>query len=124
MAHPRRMRVRIAGRKRGTRERIQTQTTGRGDEPNLDESGDRCYGSAAVGSGGACPMSEPQAAPKKPSFWQTLRTGWGPYKRLYAYVKPYRWRFVLGLSLGFAFGVISNAGMPLVIGKVTGAVFQ
>src|SRR5256886_17363619 len=69
------------------------------------------------------PMSEPQAAPRKPSFWQTLRTGWGPYKRLYAYVKPYRWRFVLGLGLGFAFGIISNGAMPLVIGKVTGAIF-
>src|SRR3954471_19383267 len=69
-------------------------------------------------------MSEPQAAPKKPSFWQTLRTGWVPYKRLYGYVKPYRWRFIAGLALGFAFGVISNGAMPLVIGKVTGAVFQ
>jgi ATP-binding cassette, subfamily B, bacterial MsbA len=69
-------------------------------------------------------MSEPQAAPKKPSFWQTLRTGWGPYKRLYSYVKPYRWRFIAGLALGFGFGVISNGFMPLVIGKVTGAVFQ
>src|SRR5256885_2060133 len=69
-------------------------------------------------------MSEPQAAPKKPSFWQTLRTGWVPYKRLYGYVKPYRWRFVLGLALGFGFGVISNGAMPLVIGKVTSAVFQ
>ncbi|PYJ86458.1 MAG: hypothetical protein DME70_08090 [Verrucomicrobia bacterium] len=69
-------------------------------------------------------MSEPQAALKKPSFWQTLRTGWGPYKRLYSYVKPYRWRFMLGLGLGFAFGVISNGAMPLVIAKVTGAVFQ
>jgi len=68
-------------------------------------------------------MSEPQAAPKKPSFWQTLRTGWGPYKRLYAYVKPYRWRFALGLGLGFAFGV-ANGCIPLVIGKVTSAVFQ
>ncbi|MEY2577014.1 MAG: ATP-binding cassette, subfamily bacterial MsbA [Verrucomicrobiota bacterium] len=68
-------------------------------------------------------MSEPQAAPKKPSFWQTLRTGWGPYKRLYAYVKPYRWRFVAGLAFGFAFGV-ANGCIPLVIGKVTGAVFQ
>ena len=69
-------------------------------------------------------MSEPQAVPRKPSFWQTLRTGWGPYKRLYSYVKPYRWRFALGLALGFGFGVISNGAMPLVIGKVTGAVFQ
>lgn len=69
-------------------------------------------------------MSEPQAAPKKPSFWQTLRTGWGPYKRLYSYVKPYRWRFAAGLAFGFAFGVISNGLMPLVIAKVTGAVFQ
>jgi ATP-binding cassette, subfamily B, bacterial MsbA len=69
-------------------------------------------------------MSEPQAAPGKPSFWQTVRTGWGPYKRLYSYVKPYRWRFMLGLGLGFAFGVISNGMMPLVIAKVTGTVFQ
>jgi subfamily B ATP-binding cassette protein MsbA len=69
-------------------------------------------------------MSEPQAEPPKPSFWQLLRAGWGPYKRLYAYVKPYRARFILGLGLGFAFGVISNGMMPLVIAKVTGAVFQ
>jgi ATP-binding cassette, subfamily B, bacterial MsbA len=69
-------------------------------------------------------MSEPQAAPVKPSFWQTIRTGWGPYKRLYSYVKPYRWRFMLGLGLGFAFGIISNGMMPLVIAKVTGTVFQ
>jgi subfamily B ATP-binding cassette protein MsbA len=69
-------------------------------------------------------MSEPQAAPVKPSFWQTVRTGWGPYKRLYSYVKPYRWRFMLGLGLGFAFGIISNGMMPLVIAKVTGTVFQ
>jgi subfamily B ATP-binding cassette protein MsbA len=68
-------------------------------------------------------MSEPQAAPRKPSFWQTLRTGWGPYKRLFTYVKPYRWRFIAGLALGFAFG-LSNGFIPLVIGKVTGAVFQ
>ncbi len=68
-------------------------------------------------------MSEPQAAPKKPSFWQTLRKGWGPYKRLYSYVKPYRWRFAAGLGFGFAFGIV-NGLMPLVIAKVTGAVFQ
>src|SRR5205085_6089526 len=51
-------------------------------------------------------------------------TAWGPYQRLYSYVKPHRWRFMLGLGLGFAFGVISNGAMPLVLAKVTGAVFQ
>ena len=68
-------------------------------------------------------MSEPQAAPPKPSFWQTVRTGWGPYQRLYGYVKPYRWRFFLGLSFGFGFGAITGC-MPLVLAKVMGAVFQ
>ena len=68
-------------------------------------------------------MSEPQAAPKKPSFWQTLRRSVGPYKRLFSYVKPYKWRFILGLVFGFGFGVITGA-MPLVLAKVMGAVFQ
>jgi subfamily B ATP-binding cassette protein MsbA len=68
-------------------------------------------------------MSEPQAAPKKPSFWQTLREGWGPYKRLYAYVKPYKFRFVLGLCCGLGFGLISGC-LPLVLAKVTGEVFH
>ena len=68
-------------------------------------------------------MSEPQAAPRKPSFWQTLRGSVGPYKRLFSYVKPYKWRFVLGLVFGFGFGVITGA-MPLVLAKVMGAVFQ
>ena len=65
-------------------------------------------------------MSEPQAAPRKPSFWQTLRGSVGPYKRLFSYVKPYKWRFVLGLVFGFGFGVITGA-MPLVLAKVMGA---
>src|SRR5436305_9249595 len=68
-------------------------------------------------------MSETQAAPAKPSFWETLRKGWGPYKRLYGYVKPYRLRFILGLIFGVAFGVINNGAMPLVISKVTSVVF-
>lgn len=68
-------------------------------------------------------MSEPQAPDAKPSIWQTLRKGWGPYKRLYGYVKPYRVRFIVGLAFGIAFAVCNNAVMPLVISKVTGAVF-
>ena len=67
-------------------------------------------------------MSEPQAPDAKPSFWQTLRKGWGPYKRLFGYVKPYRIRFVLGLIFGIAFGVTSSM-LPLVLAKVTSAVF-
>jgi len=68
-------------------------------------------------------MSEPQAAPAKPSFWQTLRTGWTPYKRLLAYVKPYKLRFFLGLSCGLGFGLISGC-LPLVLAQVMGAVFH
>lgn len=68
-------------------------------------------------------MSEPQAAEAKPSFWQTLRTGWVPYKRLFAYVKPYKFRFILGLSCGLGFGLISGC-LPLVLAQVMGAVFH
>ena len=68
-------------------------------------------------------MSEPQAVEAKPTFWQTLRKSWGPYKRLYAYVKPYKFRFILGLACGFGFGLI-NGMLPLVVAQVTSAVFQ
>src|SRR5689334_22817529 len=68
-------------------------------------------------------MSEPEAAMTKPSFWQTVRQGWGPYRRLYSYVKPYRLRFIIGLTFGIAFAVINNGAMPLVISRVTSAVF-
>jgi len=68
-------------------------------------------------------MSDTQAVPAKPSFFQTLRAGWGPYKRLFAYVKPYKFRFILGLSCGLGFGLISGC-MPLVLAKVMGTVFH
>jgi ATP-binding cassette, subfamily B, bacterial MsbA len=68
-------------------------------------------------------MSEPQAAQAKPSFWQTVRAGWRPYRRLYSYVKPYRFRFVFGIILGVAFGLITSA-LPLVLAKVTSIVFH
>jgi subfamily B ATP-binding cassette protein MsbA len=68
-------------------------------------------------------MSESQVVEAKPSFWETVRTGWRPYRRLYSYVKPYRFRFVLGIALGIASGLISSA-LPLVLAKVTSIVFH
>src|SRR5438132_1600626 len=68
-------------------------------------------------------MKNGKTGKKKPSFWQTLRTASGPYRRLYSYVKPYKWRFVLGLSFGFAFGMV-NSLFPLAVGKVTNFVFS
>jgi subfamily B ATP-binding cassette protein MsbA len=47
----------------------------------------------------------------------------GPYKRLFSYVKPYKWRFIFGLAFGFGFGAITGM-MPLVLANVMGAVFH
>jgi subfamily B ATP-binding cassette protein MsbA len=68
-------------------------------------------------------MSEPLTPRVKPSFWQTLREGWGPYKRLYRYVRPYRLRFILGLACGVAFALVSST-LPLVLANVTSVVFH
>ena len=63
---------RFAGRNRRAGDGIHPETARRADEPNLDASGDRCYGSAAVGSGGTRAMSDTASLTKaKPSFWQT-----------------------------------------------------
>jgi len=68
-------------------------------------------------------MSKGKAAKKRPSFWQTFRAAWGPYRRLYSYVTPYKWRFILGLSFGFAAGMVSSL-FPLAIARVTSVVFH
>jgi subfamily B ATP-binding cassette protein MsbA len=62
-------------------------------------------------------------AGKKVSFRETIRVAWKPYKRLYTYVGPYKWRFILGLALGFLFGVV-NGCFPLVLQKVTSTIFH
>jgi ATP-binding cassette, subfamily B, bacterial MsbA len=59
----------------------------------------------------------------KPSFFETVRLSWRPYRRLYGYVKPYKWRFIFGLALGFLFGVVSGL-LPLVLQKVTTTIFH
>ncbi|MFZ3377680.1 MAG: ABC transporter ATP-binding protein [Chthoniobacterales bacterium] len=68
-------------------------------------------------------MSKGKAVKKRPSFWQTFRAAWGPYRRLYGYVTPYKWRFILGLSFGFAAGMVSSL-FPLAIARVTSVVFH
>ncbi len=68
-------------------------------------------------------MSNGEAAKEKPSFLQTLREASGPYRRLYSYVKPYKGRFILGLSLGFAFGLV-NSLVPLTVLQVSNFIFH
>jgi len=68
-------------------------------------------------------MKNRKAAKKRPSFWQTLKAASGPYRRLYGYVKPYKARFILGLSLGVAFGMV-NSLLPLVVARVTSTIFH
>src|SRR5436189_1055431 len=68
-------------------------------------------------------MSGAKAAKKKLSFWETLRAASGSYGRLYGYVKPYKARFILGLSLGLAYGGVSSL-FPLAIARVTSTIFH
>jgi subfamily B ATP-binding cassette protein MsbA len=68
-------------------------------------------------------MSEQEPEKQKLSFWQTVRQAWGPYRRIYSYVKPYRFRFVVGLGFGFAFGAV-NSLFPLVVARVTSVIFH
>src|SRR5438094_7737563 len=68
-------------------------------------------------------MSGAKAAKKKQSLWQTLRAASGPYRRLYAYVKPYTVRFIVGLLLGFAYGGVTSL-LPLAPARVTSAIFH
>src|SRR5918912_49754 len=69
-------------------------------------------------------MSE-EEGPKRPklSFFETFRVAAGPYKRVYRYLRPYRWRFVLGLLLGLGFGGLTSL-LPLVIAQVSSVVFH
>ncbi len=67
-------------------------------------------------------MSDKQPPKAKPSFWTTLKIGWAPYKRLYSYAMPYKFRFVMGLAFGFLYGGITGL-LPLVMAQVTNVAF-
>ncbi len=69
-------------------------------------------------------MSKILPAPKiKEPFWTTLRNGWRPYTRLFAYAMPYKGRLILGLAFGFLAGGIQSL-MPLVLARVASVVFH
>lgn len=68
-------------------------------------------------------MSGARPAKKKQSFWQTLRDASVSYRRLYAYVKPYKGRFITGLALGLAYGGV-NSLFPIAIARVTSTIFN
>ncbi len=68
-------------------------------------------------------MSGANAPKIKRSIWETIKAGSGPYRRLFQYVKPYKWRFIIGLFFGFLYGAI-NGVLPIVLGKVMAFVFH
>ena len=49
-------------------------------------------------------MSKPQIPKTKQSLWNTLKIGWGPYRRLFSYAGPYKFRLMLGVGFGFLAG--------------------
>jgi subfamily B ATP-binding cassette protein MsbA len=65
----------------------------------------------------------PQAPLVKQPFLVTLRRAWTPYKRLFGYALPYKFRFFAGLVFGFLTGAISSC-LPLVIAKVANFIFH
>jgi subfamily B ATP-binding cassette protein MsbA len=68
-------------------------------------------------------MSKAEAAKVKLSFWETIRQAWGPYRRLYSYAGPYKWRFALGLAFGVAYGLLTSA-LPLSVLQVSNFIFR
>ena len=68
-------------------------------------------------------MSKAEGAKIKLSFWETIRTAWKPYRRLYGYAVPYKWRFAVGLAFGIAYGLV-NSLLPLTVFQVSNFVFH
>src|ERR1700730_14575938 len=68
-------------------------------------------------------MSKAEGAKVKLSFWETMRTAWGPYMRLYSYAGPYKLRFLLGIAFGLAYGVVTSL-FPVTIYRVSSFVFH
>jgi subfamily B ATP-binding cassette protein MsbA len=68
-------------------------------------------------------MSKAEGAKVKLSFWETMRTAWKPYMRLYSYAGPYKWRFAVGLAFGTAYAVVTSL-FPVTVFQVSSFVFH
>lgn len=68
-------------------------------------------------------MRNAEAEKVRPSFIETFGIAWGPYRRLYRYVQPYRWRFGFGLVSGLLFGAATSA-IPLIVAQVSTFIFH
>jgi ATP-binding cassette, subfamily B, bacterial MsbA len=68
-------------------------------------------------------MSKAESAKIKLSFWETIRSAWKPYMRLYSYAGPYKGRFALGLAFGVAYSLVTSL-FPITVYRVSSFVFQ
>jgi subfamily B ATP-binding cassette protein MsbA len=67
-------------------------------------------------------MRDKKGEKVKLSFREALVASKGMYPRLFAYVKPYRWRFIVGIAFSILYGAISGLVAP-VVAKVSSVVF-
>jgi len=68
-------------------------------------------------------MSKAEGAKVKLSFAETMRIAWRPYRRLYSYAGPYKWRFIVGLAFGVAYGLMTSV-LPLTVLQVSNYIFH
>ena len=68
-------------------------------------------------------MRTAETGRKRLSFTETLRAAWKPYRRIYGYAKPYKWRLMLGLAFGVAYSLV-NSLMPLTVLQVSNFIFH
>ena len=59
----------------------------------------------------------------KLSFRETLAASKGLYRRLFGYVKPYKWRFIAGIVFGIGYS-LTNSLLPWAVLQVSTFIFQ
>ncbi len=77
---------------------------------------------ASVKSTEPAPKPKEKSPKPKLSLFEAIGAAWGPYKELVPFVKPYKWRFIMGLLCGAGFGIVSGL-LALVVKHVTEKVF-